>query len=118
VKVLGGVDVEVAVLDLEPGRRASRPLLRILIGANAGAKSRKFLLVFDLSEVAHQLRDHAVNRLLEFAVVDADLQPDVEGHSSLVNTPSNISWRCFWAEFRTITPATVRNSGLKQMLIA
>jgi hypothetical protein len=39
-------------------------------------------------------------------------------HSPLVNILSNIQWWCFWAEFRTITPATVRNSGLKQMVIA
>jgi hypothetical protein len=32
-------------------------------------------LVFDLNEVEHQPRDNAVNRLLEFAIVDAISNP-------------------------------------------
>ena len=75
----GRINAEVPIFDDEPRRRSPSPLSGRLRSADARPYSLELLLVFYLSKVTHQPSNHAVYCLLEFAVVDMNLQSDVEG---------------------------------------
>ncbi|SNR74695.1 hypothetical protein SAMN06266787_11917 [Halorubrum ezzemoulense] len=75
----GRINAEVPIFDDEPRRRSPSPLSGGLCSPDARPNSLKVLLVFYLGEVAHQPSNHAVYCLLELAVVDVNLQADVEG---------------------------------------
>jgi len=71
--------------DSETARRAAGPLPGLLRRPNPRFDALELLLVLDLRQVAHDVGDHRVQRLLQRGVVHADREPDVEAlHARLV----------------------------------
>ena len=70
------------VADLESAGRAASPRSGTLCSADAGLDSLEFLLVFDLGEIAHDVGDHGIDRLLKTRIVDVDREANIERFDS------------------------------------